>query len=244
MGSEVVWSFSGIKWLPEPPEGDRRQREQALKVTSTCRCWRPRHRGRQAGLGAVTVTGSNTKANKVLRGKGCPVVCRNSARSLTAFLDHLNPRHVTRGLLCPVNSMQMFHDSATTEQGVAGTYFTSRDRRRGKAGSTGDASFPAELLRSQRSPAPSRWPLPRDRARVLQPLCSLQKHSSSHSRHSRYYASRHADISKDAPPKPSSGAGSSHSQGQVQLRKQYSSPSLLSYEVRGWARKEALPKGQ
>lgn len=124
MGSEVVWSFSGIKWLPEPPEGDRRQREQALKVTSTCRCWRPRHRGRQAGLGAVTVTGSNTKANKVLRGKGCPVVCRNSARSLTAFLDHLNPRHVTRGLLCPVNSMQMFHDSATTEQGVAGTDFT------------------------------------------------------------------------------------------------------------------------
>lgn len=166
-------------------------------------------------------------------------------RSLShSLLDHLNPCHVTRGLLCPVNSMQMFHDSATTEQGVAGTYFTSRDRRRGKAGSTGDASFPAELLRSQRSPAPSRWPLPRDRARVLQPLCSLQKHSSSHSRHSRYYASRHADISKDAPPKPSSGAGSSHSQGQVQLRKQYSSPSLLSYEVRGWARKEALPKGQ
>lgn len=169
VGSAVVWAFSGIKWQTEPPEGDRRQREQELKVTSTCGCWRPGHRGRRAGLGAGTVTGSNTEANKLFQGRRPP--CRLSEqRSLSQpSLTILNPCHVATGLICPVNSMQMLHDSAVTEQYAAGTYCTSGDGRRGEAGSTGDASFLLSSSDPRGAQPRSRWPLPRDRAGVLRP---------------------------------------------------------------------------
>lgn len=49
-GSAGVWGASSKKWLDEWTEGGRRQREQELQVTRTCRRQRSWRQGPPAGL--------------------------------------------------------------------------------------------------------------------------------------------------------------------------------------------------
>lgn len=96
--------------------GDRRQREQEPSVRRTCRRMEPGVCDCLAELrvdtptDTVPFTGSDIKGTKLFLGKKPPTLWPFTTMFILsqAPLIILTPWHLSAGLICPVNSMQMF----------------------------------------------------------------------------------------------------------------------------------------
>lgn len=134
----------------------------------------------------VTVTGSKIKGNKLggRRRPSAPCRIQYHVYSLEACsFTILNPCHMNAGLIYPVNSMQMFHDTAVNWNNM---YLVHTDHIQGEGGKSGQEAKGSRLL-SYCALQSCQWSLntqqmaPSPEAGVeCSPLLSLQEHSYFH----------------------------------------------------------------